>query len=487
MADFLAYQWFPSLINVSVTAGIVILVVLAARVLLRRAPKVFSYALWSVVLFRLLCPVSVSTPLSLLMVWDVPVQSAGEYTSVVEYVQPDLVHQPEPQVQFPLEAVNNAINEVLPKGEEQTVADPLEAPMAFLSGLWLLGALLLLMYGVWTYGRLRRRLTGAAPLEKGIYQMDGIPSPFVLGVLRPRIYLPSGLAEEERAYILCHERHHIRRLDHVTRLLGYLALCIHWFNPLVWLAFVLSGKDMELSCDEAVVGKMGEEIRAGYAASLLKVAAGQCGLARVSLAFGKGDTKSRIQNLVRWRRPGRWTMAAGCLLCAGLIAVCMGNPPKEEPDHTGETGILIQNTELSYSDPYNGQVVTIEQEAGWPVLILEETEEQYHIQLPVTEVPTLSGYVDKEAVSFAPEDVKCANCGQVEHVTIYQEPDQGSQAVEESYSGIMMFGRRENGFISCNIPGGESGWVLEEVKETEVRYIVIPSEWTIEMPMPHEE
>ena len=130
-------------------------------------------------------------------------------------------------------------------------ADPLEAPMAIATIVWLTGAAAMVLYGAVSLVRLRQRLVGAVPLERGVYLADHIDTPFVLGLFRPKIYLPSALPEGERGYILLHERHHIRRLDHAVKLLAFLALCIHWFNPLVWLMFVLLGRDMEMSCDEA--------------------------------------------------------------------------------------------------------------------------------------------------------------------------------------------------------------------------------------------
>ncbi|MFQ8759985.1 MAG: M56 family metallopeptidase [Intestinimonas sp.] len=165
MANLIAYELLPRIFNMSVTAGIVILFVLLARLLLRRAPKVFSYALWSVVLFRLLCPVSLSAGFSLLGLVDMPTRAATPHTTTVEYVPPDIVHAEDPQVQFPVEPVRTAVNEVPPQGEEQTTADPLEAPTAIATWLWLLGILAMAAYSVASYLKIRRRLVGAVPLR----------------------------------------------------------------------------------------------------------------------------------------------------------------------------------------------------------------------------------------------------------------------------------------------------------------------------------
>ena len=237
--------------------------------------------------------------------------------------------------------------------------------MAVLTLTWLTGMALLLLYSVISLLRLRRRLVGAVRLEDNIYLADYIPSPFVMGLFRPKIYLPSTLTETERGYILRHEQYHLRRRDHVVKLLSFLALCVHWFNPLMWAAFILAGKDMEMSCDEAVVRELGEDIRADYSASLLSLATGRRIVAGMPLAFGEGDTGSRIRNLLNWKRPQPWIIAVCAVVCVGLIALCAANPkgsgtPTEDPpaDRT-ETGqwpsveayvqqVMLSQTEARY-------------------------------------------------------------------------------------------------------------------------------------------
>jgi len=184
-------------------------------------------------------------------------------------------------------------------------------------------------------------------LRDNVYLADHIDTAFVLGVLQPKIYLPSNVPERERSFILAHEQHHIRRFDPVMKLLAYVALCIHWFNPLVWIAFVLAGKDMEMSCDEAVIRKLGSEIRADYAASLLRLTTHKKLISGMPLAFGEGDTKGRIANMAKWRKPAKWLAGVCAVLCICVVAVCAFNPEEdpgmealthrysEEPVYTG--------------------------------------------------------------------------------------------------------------------------------------------------------
>lgn len=372
MGEFVMHRLFPIVCNMSLTASVVILAVLAVRLLLRRAPKVFSYALWAVVLFRLLCPVSVTSAVSLLGALGAPAQERSAVTSVVEYVPADIVRNmapavtPLPQEPFPAEPGENIISAAPSVTQPDAApASPLSGPVAVLTLTWLMGIALLLLYSVISLLRLRRRLVGAVRLEDNIYLADYIPSPFVMGLFRPKIYLPSTLTETERGYILRHEQYHLRRRDHVVKLLSFLALCVHWFNPLVWAAFILAGKDMEMSCDEAVVRELGEDIRADYSASLLSLATGRRIVAGMPLAFGEGDTGGRIRNLLNWKRPQPWIIAVCAVVCVGLIALCAANPkgsgtPTEDsPADRTETGqwpsveayvqqVMLSQTEARY-------------------------------------------------------------------------------------------------------------------------------------------
>ena len=329
MGNFISYELLPIVFNMSVTASVAILFVLLARLLLKRAPKIFSYALWAVVLFRLLCPVSITTGFSLLGLFDAPVTETTIHTTAVEYIPQDIVHTPAPEVKLPVPGVNQSVNEALPQGDEQTAADPLKVPVALATLVWLAGIGVLAAYSVVSLLRLRRKLIGALPLRDNIYLADYIDSPFVMGIFRPKIYLPSSLSEQERGYIILHERHHIRRGDHIMKALAFLALCVHWFNPLVWVAFLLSAKDMEMSCDEAVVKKLGEGIRADYSASLLSLATGRRIIAGTPLAFGEGDTKSRIKNLLNWKKPRTWIILTALVVCLAAIVICATNPRKD--------------------------------------------------------------------------------------------------------------------------------------------------------------
>ena len=320
------YTFMPKLFNMSLTASVAIVFVILLRLLLKKAPKVISYALWGVVLFRLLCPVSIGSSFSLYNLFDAPTEESGTVTSVIEYVPSNIVHTEYPSVALLVPGISDAINEALPQGQEQLVADPLEAPMSIATYVWMIGVLGMGIYSIVSYVRLRRKLSVVVPLRDNIFIADDIKSPFVVGLFRPKIYLPCNLGDKEQEYIILHEQHHIKRLDHVMKALAFLALAIHWFNPLVWVAFILASKDMEMSCDEAVIHKVGSDVRADYSASLLTLATGRRIIAGTPLAFGEGDTKGRINNLSKWKKPAVWVVLLAVVACAVLAITVLTNP-----------------------------------------------------------------------------------------------------------------------------------------------------------------
>lgn len=325
------YTFMPKLFNMSLTASVAIVLVILLRLLLKKAPKVISYALWGVVLFRLLCPVSIGSNFSVYNLFDAPAQESGTITSVIEYVPSNIVHTEYPSVALPVPGISDVINEALPQGREQLVADPLEAPMSIATYVWMIGVLGMVIYSIVSYVRLRRKLSVVVPLRDNIFIADDIKSPFVVGLFRPKIYLPCNLGDREQEYIILHEQHHIKRLDHVMKALAFFALAIHWFNPLVWVAFILASKDMEMSCDEAVIRKIGGDVRADYSSSLLTLATGRRIIAGTPLAFGEGDTKGRINNLSKWKKPAVWVVAVAVLVSA-IVAVCMLTNPVKPQD-----------------------------------------------------------------------------------------------------------------------------------------------------------
>ncbi|GIP26992.1 hypothetical protein J23TS9_21220 [Paenibacillus sp. J23TS9] len=317
-------QLFVHTLNMSITGIYVILFVIVSRMLFRKVPKIYSYALWSVVWFRLVCPFSFESAFSF-----IPAQ--------VQSVPLNRIYSQPPQMQSEISGL-----------EEQTVnpmmsaSAPLTTPAAELSStptniwfeigqyLWLFGIALLIAYSIVTTVRLRRRLKNASPVFKNIYEKIGITTPFVFGVLRPKIYLPVGLHDQERAYIIKHEQVHIQRLDHIIKPFAFALLCIHWFNPFVWVAFFLMSDDMEKSCDESVIRQLGSEIKKDYSTSLLSLSTGKRFLGGSPLAFGESNTKGRIINILHYKKPAFWVVIVAVTAVAALCVGLLSNPRKAD-------------------------------------------------------------------------------------------------------------------------------------------------------------
>ena len=312
--------------SMSLSASVVIIAVLAARLFLNRMPKIFSYALWAVVLFRLLCPAGIPVSVTLSETQQLPTRPI-EIIEVGSERVPEHVHRvPEPDTQ---------IHQNIPVAESATGKD---APMHKIrmfskeevpAAVWLAGAAILGTYGIWSDIRFRRKLRLSCQVKENLYMADHIQSAYVVGFWRPKIYIPSDLGEKEAEYVIAHEQCHIKRLDHITRHLAFLALCLHWFNPLVWIAFILSGRDMEMSCDEQVIRKTGLHIRADYAATLVTLARGHAHLSGSPLAFGEGNTKNRVLNIANWKTPTKRASALGMAGCMVVTLLCACQPTPE--------------------------------------------------------------------------------------------------------------------------------------------------------------
>lgn len=349
---------FERVLNMSLTGSIVIAVVLLARLLLRRAPKIYSYMLWAVVLFRLLCPISLSAGLSVLR--PLPV-TTSQGLSTVTY--------------RPVEPVIPASGEIGQEAERAESTETVKAEtgaqaVTLAAAVWLTVGGALAGCSLVQYIVLRRKLREAAPYRGEVYLSDSIATPFVMGVIAPKIYLPSDTPKAERRFIITHERHHLHRGDPLWKLLGYLALCVHWFNPLVWLAFFLGGKDMEMSCDEAVLNRLGEDIRADYSQALLRLATHKRLIAGMPLAFGEGETKGRVRNMARWRRPKVWVSGICAVLCLVVLAVCALNPQKS--DSTPMRAVVTTEKPLNIRAEASARSVVVGRyEPGTAITILE--------------------------------------------------------------------------------------------------------------------
>lgn len=325
---------FQQVVSMSLTASLVILAICGARLLLRQAPKKFSYWLWAGAAFRLVCPFSFPAAFSLLALAPAAqtVAETGPLTEV-SYL---------PGAGLPAAAPGvGAADAALPQAAGAGQALGLWEVLGL---VWLLGAAALLIGALVAYLRVKGQVATAVKFAHNVYECGAFRSPFVLGFFRPKIYIPFGLEPRQREHVLCHESAHIQRRDYLVKPLGFLLLAIHWFNPLVWLAFHLMSRDMEMSCDEKVLSQLGEEARREYSLSLLSIGSRRRFPAPNPLAFGETGVKERVVNVMKFRRAKRWVTVAAAVAVVAVTAACAANPagesllPSASPASSGDSG-----------------------------------------------------------------------------------------------------------------------------------------------------
>jgi len=316
---------FTTVLNLSITASYVAAGVMLIRWFLRKAPKVYVYALWSAVLVRMITPVTFTAAFSLFGILGDGVIAGGQASLV--FVPQNIGQMEQPAIHSGFPTIDRTVNMSLPEATPTNSANPLQIGMTIASVVWAAGVMALLAYGVASYWKTLFRVRTATRLKGQIYETDRIVSPFVLGFVRPKIYVPAGLDAEQLQYIEAHELEHIRRKDHWIKPFAFLAVTVHWFNPLMWLSFALMSKDMEMSCDERVLKSMGSEAKYGYSRVLLSLAADRRSWLRGSpLAFGESAVASRIKNMLIYKKPRRQTIALAFISTLALVAALTANP-----------------------------------------------------------------------------------------------------------------------------------------------------------------
>ena len=354
---------FLKLLNLSISASWLVLAVLVLRLVSKRSPKWMNVLLWGIVALRLVLPFSIESALSL-------IPSA-------ETVSPAAVQfAPAPTITSGVKIIDNAVN---PSLSEHFAAAPTMSvnPLyvwAYLAGwVWLIGLGAMLLYALVSYLRLRRRVSVSLCVRENIYLCDAISSPFILGVVKPRIYLPSGLDEVQRQNVLSHERAHLARRDHWWKPLGFALLAVYWFNPVLWLAYALLCRDIELACDERVIRTMDESAVKTYSTVLLACSMPRKAVITCPLAFGEVGVKERVRNALHYKKPAFWVVAASVAVCV-VVAVCFLTNPPTDTDAAGLVGFHREQvtsadvTDASGAQPSNVQLTAEETDAVYALL-----------------------------------------------------------------------------------------------------------------------
>ncbi len=349
-------ELFLKVLNMSISASWLVLTVLLLRFVLKKVPRWVFVLLWGIVALRLVCTVSIESSFSL-------IPSA-------ETVNPEIMMDRTPSIHTGFTVLDDAINPIIVSSfapHPAASANPLQILIPVASVIWVAGIALLLLYTAISYLRLREKVKTAVPLRKGIYQSENVSSPFVLGIIKPKIYLPFHISELDLYHVIAHERAHIRRKDHWWKPLGFLLLTIHWFNPLMWLAYVLLCRDIELACDERVIKALGNDQRADYTQALLSSSVNRFTVAACPLAFGEVGVKERVRSIMNYKKPAFWLVLAAVIVCIAVAVCFLTNPKSPE-----------------VKDPIQGDVNTY-QETTDETWLLDSTSYTYRLEL--TEQP----------------------------------------------------------------------------------------------------
>ena len=311
-------ELFLKIINMSISASWLVLAVLILRFVLKKAPKWINVLLWGIVAIRLICPFSFESTLSLIPSAETIPLNIGMDTT--------------PTINSGISAINNAVNPIISQSNTPMAGasvNLLQITIGIYEYIWIFGMIALALYTAISYWRLRRKVDTAVRYKDNIFQSENVSFPFVLGIIKPRIYLPFKMNGQYLEYVVAHEQAHICRKDHWWKPLGFLLLMIHWFNPLMWLAYVLLCRDIELACDEKVIKELGNEQRGDYTQALVACSVNRRMLAACPLAFGEVSVKERVKSVMNYKKPAFWVIIISVIVCVG-IAVCFLTNPKQD-------------------------------------------------------------------------------------------------------------------------------------------------------------
>lgn len=357
---------FTFVLNMSITSCYVILAVIIIRLFLIKAPKKYSYFLWSVVGFRLAIPVSFQSVFSLFSLAPFDVSTAQNNTAgTMDYIpvniDPNAVST---NVNVGMANVNTIINDALYNASVNSDINITERLVSIFSYIWIIGVAVIILYGIISYCVMRRNLSNAVWQKYNVYESDKVSSPFILGLISPKIYIPFGLDEKTYSYVIQHEKCHISRGDNYVKAIAFVLAAVHWFNPLCWLAFYLMSKDMETSCDETVLSK-NKNIKKEYSEALLSFAVESRGHRISPLCFSENSIKSRIKNILSFKKPKMAVSIAVFILCLAVIVGCAANPVAKQtivyPTNISEEG-ENESTQENASSVSTSEKVNAEQE-----------------------------------------------------------------------------------------------------------------------------
>lgn len=336
---------FLKLANMSISASWLVLAILVLRLVLKKAPKWVNVLLWGIVAVRLICPFTIESALSLI--------------PSTQTIPMNIEMAAKPAIDSGVEVVNSMVNPMIAASftpNPAASANPLQIWIPLAAVIWFFGMVLMMSYTVISYWNLCRKVDTAVIYKNNIYHSENVSSPFVLGILKPRIYLPYSMDGKNLDHVVAHEQAHIRRKDHLWKPLGFLLLTVHWFNPLMWLAYVMLCRDIELACDEKVIAKLANEQRADYTEALVACSVNRRMIAACPLAFGEVGVKDRVKSIMNYQKPAFWIIVTALVLCV-VVAVCFLTNPLEDSWIKVTHGAASVELECNFASPINAYAI----------------------------------------------------------------------------------------------------------------------------------
>ena len=411
---------FLKIVNMSISASWIVLAVLLLRLLLKKAPKWITVLLWGIVAIRLICPFSIESVVSLI--------------PSTETISPEIMMDRTPTIDSGVPIINNIVNPMI--GETFTPdpiasANPLQILIPVLAIAWIVGIVIMLAYTAISYFRVKSKIGTAVLFRDNIYQSENVVSPFVLGIIKPKIYLPFNMNEQDMEHVIAHENAHICRKDHWWKPFGFLVLTLHWFNPLMWLGYVLLCRDIELACDEKVVKEFNNEQKADYSQALLTCSVNRRIIAACPLAFGEVGVKNRVKSVLNYKKPAFWIVVAAIVVSIA-VAVCFLTNPRTTIDDELSVFLDMQIAEHHYSEGHtDDNFITVHHK----VLDVDKglTRTTVYMWVLYHEYSCENGEIKLEAGAHAPTVITAKRTGSHGHYELveYWTPRDGSYYADD--------------------------------------------------------
>lgn len=423
-------EFFLNIVNMSISASWIVLAVLLLRVLLQKAPKWINVVLWGIVGVRLICPFSIESALSLM--------------PSSQTINPEVALNT-PAIDSGVPTIDNVINPII--GEATITFQPekdlnfFQFIMPYLAVIWLIGIIALSIYSVSSFVRLKKKVGTAVLLRDNIYQSENVSSPFVLGVMKPKIYIPFSLSDQDLENVIAHEQAHIQRKDHWWKPLGFLVLTLHWFNPLMWIAFTLLCRDIELACDEKVVEELNNEQRANYSQTLLSCSVNRRTVAACPLAFGEVGVKDRVKSVLNYKKPAFWIVTVAIVLSV-ITAVCFLTNPQSVSEDLSLfiDGQIMEFHRSEYTD--SNFVVVSHKEVGVKKALNKTT---VYMWVLYDEFSCENGEIHLETSSYTPTAITVKRTDSSGHYSLveYWVPGDGSLYISDIKAKFPWFLRQK--------------------------------------------